>query len=1749
MRSNYSFFLVLALLSMFCTPIFASAATPTVSLTTPATTTNVAVNTTISVTFSTTMTASTINTASFYILDSAGNQVATGAPTAAGNVYSIKPTANLSPCSSYTVIIVKPTVKSSTNNELVTQYSKSFTTATSSTAPTVTGKVPASGATGVNESSPVTVTFDRMMDPTTITAATFGLDNLATGNITFATTGNVTTAIFTPSPNLVSTTLYTATVGTGAQSSCNVALAAPYAWSFTTRDAAAPSVTETVPVNGGTNIARTSPITINFSEAMQTLTSSNISVSDGTNTIAGTVTFDSTSKLTATFTPPAGGFAFNTVYTVTITGAKDLAGNALAPSPYKFSFTTVAQEITLYCNIPPFVGMDIMQPNVLLIMDNSNSMDEDFSGAAVGSFSPNSKSVAGKTALRNLVQTNSDSMRIGLMTYNLNSANKQYVSNSPYFASYQPKSYCPIPPADCVDYCKTGSATSKTACHNDCILQNPVFDETYMDEVITIRATGNALRDKYCGLVYPKTKRMINPTDPTQYVYYKQALPFYSGADPGNEFDYAQNYTPTQEITTTGVSTDSYNRWTSKTGTNDDYGTSAQHFGYSGGGGTSAFTLTDSDLALGYGNIGRRMTSVKTGRTWFSEGSPGGGFMQIAIASNDTVNTQKNLLMTKLTTYSGDETSYMSCTNTTNPNACSYIVNSGLTPTAGTLQTATDYFTGNTSPIQQPCQKNFIIYVTDGLPSVNSSGTVGAATALIGTDVSPASGTVLNKLDALHSISKTVGGTAYPYDVKTYVVGLGLTEDAKSKLAMMASHGGTNVPHYADNQTQLADALNAIINDINAQISSGTSASIVNNRGESGANLFQAVFYPKKNISGTDLKWIGDIQNMWYYLDPLIGVSSIREDSNFDKYLDLTVDDKVTVEYDATSRDTVAHWFTDTTGTGSFVADATANARTPLGSPDNIRPLWRAGSLLHLRAAADRTIYSVLGSYNGHYLNGVEDRPSTSSSGLTSFVATGYNTTTTISPFNSYLNVADAATGLKVIDYIRGVDDSTFRSRAVTIDYPTLYPSNPAPLNVKVPADASVAAGVGIWKLGDIVASTPQSLTSKQLHAFDTAYNDGSYANFFNSYEYGRRNMVFVGSNDGMMHAFRIGRVTKTSYSNSNPYRIAKMTNLGSTKNLGDEEWAFIPKNALPYLKYLTNPAYNHIFYVNNTVSLLDVSINKPTNATATCTQAEYWKCDKQATLNKVCSNSLTTSCTNDTICGAGGTCVASIDQDKTSWRTVLIGGMGLGGASRDSSGFCNKADGSTPASSATETRYDCVKSQVSGIGLSSFFALDVTAPIAPKFLWEFSDAVLPAADKGLGFSTSGPAMVRISGRINPAENYGTPNMMLNGRWFAVFATGPSGPIETVTHQFMGRSDNRLKVYVVDIHPDLSAGWVKNTNYWVFDSGIDNAFAGDINDAVVDVDRWNSSSNGYYSDDVVYIGYTRPNNAKTEWSEGGVLRLLTNDSINPGDWTLNTMIDGVGPVTSAVTKLQDRKKGKLWTFFGSGRYFYKTPSGVDDATNRRYIMGVQDTCYDGASNAMNAGYKKVSGSWVKQGCGTTAPTTLGLSDLEDQTTTTVAELSSGKKGWKIQLDAAGTYSFGNPLVADAYDAERVVTNTIANFNGAVFFTTFKPTNNVCGSGTTLEWVVDYATGAQPPGSVMKGKMLIQLSGGEFVTIDLATAFKDPGLGGGGGGPDLTTHGDRRIRADLAGHGIAGSRGGSLQSASPPVRKILHIMEK
>ena len=150
------------------------------------------------------------------------------------------------------------------------------------------------------------------------------------------------TAIFTPPGVLALSTLYTATVTTGAQSMSGNSLANNFAWTFTTGATACqppgPPVSVTPP-SGSAAACQNSVIAVTFPQAMNpaTINSTTFKVTPG---VTGTVTHDVTNKI-FTLTPSAN-LTLNTIYTATITtGTTDSFGNALA-SNFVWTFTTAA---------------------------------------------------------------------------------------------------------------------------------------------------------------------------------------------------------------------------------------------------------------------------------------------------------------------------------------------------------------------------------------------------------------------------------------------------------------------------------------------------------------------------------------------------------------------------------------------------------------------------------------------------------------------------------------------------------------------------------------------------------------------------------------------------------------------------------------------------------------------------------------------------------------------------------------------------------------------------------------------------------------------------------------------------------------------------------------------------------------------------------------------------------------------------------------------------------------------------------------------------------------------------------------------------------------------------------------------------------------------------------------------------------------------------------------------------------------
>jgi hypothetical protein len=324
----------------FTTGTTADITVPTVSSVIPANAAvGIALNASVAATFSEAMDPLTITSATFTLMQ--GTTPVAGTVSYVGTTATFHPTSNLVASTAYTATLTTG-VKNLSSNALASNYSWSFTTGATvdTTPPTVLSTVPASALTGVAINASVNATFSKVMNPLTITSATFSLMQGTTpvaGTVSYV--GR--TATFTPTSNLTASTVYTATITTGVKDLAGNVLAATKTWSFTTGatlDTTPPTVSSTAPLDVATGVALNSTVNATFSKVMDvaTFTTTTFTLKQATTVVPGAVTYVGT---TATFSPTSNLVA-STVYTATITtGVKDLAGNALAVTK-TWSFTT-----------------------------------------------------------------------------------------------------------------------------------------------------------------------------------------------------------------------------------------------------------------------------------------------------------------------------------------------------------------------------------------------------------------------------------------------------------------------------------------------------------------------------------------------------------------------------------------------------------------------------------------------------------------------------------------------------------------------------------------------------------------------------------------------------------------------------------------------------------------------------------------------------------------------------------------------------------------------------------------------------------------------------------------------------------------------------------------------------------------------------------------------------------------------------------------------------------------------------------------------------------------------------------------------------------------------------------------------------------------------------------------------------------------------------------------------------------------
>lgn len=210
------------------------------------------------------------------------------------------------------------------------------------------------------------------------------------------------------------------------------------------------------------------------------------------------------------------------------------------------------------------------------------------------------------------------------------------------------------------------------------------------------------------------------------------------------------------------------------------------------------------------------------------------------------------------------------------------------TPLAGTLDSAKNYFSGlpdwkstvqYSSPISAWCQKNFVLLVTDGLPTGNKSGGLytsgqrtdscsawdaGANKCTGSWTFGVASSETLSAVDLLRSVDYSGCDGCSSFDVQTYVVAMGETvANARAVAVMneMAKHGGTDQAFFAADEDSMRNAIAAAARNAEAKTGAAAAVAVSNAIVTKDTLSFQSTFY-----SGN---WTGDLKA--YALDAETG--------------------------------------------------------------------------------------------------------------------------------------------------------------------------------------------------------------------------------------------------------------------------------------------------------------------------------------------------------------------------------------------------------------------------------------------------------------------------------------------------------------------------------------------------------------------------------------------------------------------------------------------------------------------------------------------------------------------------------------------------------------------------------------------------------------------------------------------------------------------------------------------------------------
>ncbi len=466
---------------------------------------------------------------------------------------------------------------------------------------------------------------------------------------------------------------------------------------------------------------------------------------------------------------------------------------------------------------------------------------------------------------------------------------------------------------------------------------------------------------------------------------------------------------------------------------------------------------------------------------------------------------------------------------------------------------------------------NFPFTDPDGLNDCNPVCNVGDGTTTQAYTLGTSSANLLE--DPLFYVAKWGGftdldGDNEPSNVLEY-------DSVINATGAVGSDGIPDNYFLSQNPTQIETQLNKVLSQIANRRSAGSAAAVITNTVTSTAMIVQGLYQPE--ITSADqtqtVQWGGYLHTL--LLDKEL---NFREDSDQDGQLDNYATDKVVkFFYDKSQNRTRIARYNTSDGI-TLTLDSVAeiddlktlwDAKRELNEMDSTaltsNRTYTAANNLSTNTNSQRYIFTWLDTDN----NGVVDAGEQSDFITSNFTNSnfGYFHLQADKDGDADIDLADAQ---QLVNFIRGVDYSTLRNR--TIDYDD---------------DGTDE----VWRLGDIIHSSP-AIVEKPSGIWRTQYGDTSYDAFTSQYA-SRRSVVYVGGNDGLLHAFNSGFVDASI----KKYDLTRAqesyeTAAPASHKLGAEIWAYAPKNLLPHLQWLSEVNYpNHVYFVDGELKTFDVNI------------------------------------------------------------------------------------------------------------------------------------------------------------------------------------------------------------------------------------------------------------------------------------------------------------------------------------------------------------------------------------------------------------------------------------------------------------------------------------------------------------------------------------------------------------------------------